>query len=109
MWAAIYPETLPQESASISRLTGTQRQSQILRDFYAAAGATDLSIAERRWTNFHRRYILPGGEFEDGTAANLWKWSEQELQRCQALKGGNASQATRAERALRTLSRQIRR
>ena len=105
-WAEMFPESLPR-AAGGNMLAGQLSQSRILDDFHSAAGSTNLRAAELRWQNFLRKYVLPGGEYEDGTAAHLCEWSRGELERCQKLSQGRGGEVGNIERKLRAVARKL--
>lgn len=106
-WAEMFPETLPKNSPRANSLVGTGSQSRILSDFYAAAQSSNLQLAELRWRGFLRRYVLPGGEYEDGTAAQLCSWSQAELERCQLLSQGQGRNLSSIERKLQSIAKKL--
>ncbi|MEM1296071.1 MAG: hypothetical protein AAGH89_11950 [Verrucomicrobiota bacterium] len=106
-WAEMFPETLPKNSPRANSLVGVRSQSRILSDFYAAAESSNLQLAELRWRGFLRKYVLPGGEYEDGTAAQLCSWSQAELERCQLLSQGQNRNLSSVERKLQAIARKL--
>ncbi len=105
-WAEMFPETLSND-VGMSRFVGTRSQSRIVSDFYAAATSKNLSVAELRWASFLRTYVLPGGEYEDGTAAQLCQWSQAELERCRVLAAGKPNDISKFERKLRSIAKEL--
>lgn len=85
------------------------RASGILRDFYSAALSENVGDAERKWKAFRAKYTLPGGEFEDGSAAHMCEWSDAEIKRCQAIASGKSAAVSAAERLLKNLAKKIER
>tara|TARA_R110002096_G_scaffold100173_9_gene222015 strand:- start:3072 stop:3563 length:492 start_codon:yes stop_codon:yes gene_type:complete len=106
-WAEMFPETLAKNSPRANSLIGMRSQSRILSDFYAAAESSNLQLAELRWKGFLRKYVLPGGEYEDGTAAQLCSWSQAELERCQSLSEGQGRNLSSIERKIQAIAKKL--